>query len=241
MFLSFSFFFLFPVAIISNLHCQKAFSLVSLISVSSSSFSNNMWISVYVSWINILDFCFYRKLEELLTIFPVKSRFWWVTWSSLFGSHQTYFLNMSSVTRILCGCLHVAPSISTKWNFLTSLCICYTLFRKTAINFISYWPVSFGVLKILILCITHLPFKFTITLWSFSPVILFVKSYGQLGFLFALGRKPWSQIPDPFAQVICVNTYGGNLCVVVSFPWVWQKFKKLGTFVDDFVHLMIFR
>ena len=75
----------------------------------------------------------------------------------------------------------------------------------------------------------------------FSPVRLFVKSYGQLGFIFALGQKPWSQIPDPFTQVIGVNTHDGDLCVVVSFPWVWQKFKKLGTFVVDFVHLVIFR
>lgn len=75
---------------------------------------------------------------------------------------------------------------------------------------------------------------------AFSPVIIFVKSYGQLGFLFALGQKAWSQIPDPFAQVTGVNTYDGDLHVVVSFPWVWQKFKKLGTFVDDFVHLVVY-
>lgn len=42
----------------------------------------------------------------------------------LFGSSQLYSLNVSSVTLTLYGCLHVASSISTKWNFLTSLCFC---------------------------------------------------------------------------------------------------------------------
>ena len=170
MVLSFSFFFLFPVGIISDLCCQKAFRLVSLISVSSSSFSNNMWISVNVSLINILDLCFYRKLEEPLVIFPVKSRFWWVTWSGLSLWLQPtvfpkcVFCDSDTLWLPTCCFQHIHQVEFSD----QSLLLCYTFFRKTAINvFISYWPVSFWVLKILTVCITHFLFNFTIPLWFF--------------------------------------------------------------------------
>lgn len=197
MVLSFSFFFLFPVGIIWDLRCEKAFHLVSLISVSSSSFSNNMWISVYVSLINILDFCFYRKLEELLIIFPVKSRFWWVTWSNLFGSSQPYFLNVSSVTLTLYGCLPVAYSITTKWNFLTSLCFC-------AIH-------SSG--RLLLTSSSHtgpLPFEFSKYLLSVSLIFyLILQSF--------CGFFPCDHICKILWTIrfsICIRTKG-----LVSNPW----------------------
>lgn len=123
-----------------------------------------------------LDFFFYRKLEWLLIIFPIKSRFWWVAWSNLhIWLQPTMFPKCvfcdSDALRLPMYCsLHIHQVEFS--SSLTSLWFCFTSFRKSAINFfILYWAISFWILKVLIVCITHFLFNYTdlllfSSLWS---------------------------------------------------------------------------
>lgn len=213
---SLSFYFLFPAAVISyqvvnvsSLHCKIAPSLVSLISVSSPSFSyiNNMWMSVYVSLANILILTF--SSTESLNGFSLFSQSSpdsdeWHGAISIFGSSQPCFLNVSSVTLTLYGCLRVAPCISTKWNFLAPWPVFGFVLHPSGsllLTSSSYTgPFLFESSKYLLF--VSLTFYLIIQTFCCFPVCDLLKFCGQLDFLTALEQKPWSQIPDPFAQVI---------------------------------------